>query len=80
MLLVCFRGVIGTWSVLLYHVKILHTWNALFFFAEILLITVLSHYLNAFLHSSKVTVKAAVLDDLLYSEMLFLSPAEIVDN
>lgn len=33
-----------------------------------------------FLHSSKVTVKAAVLDDLLYSEVLFLSPTEIVDN
>jgi len=68
------------WSVLLYFVKILHTWND-FFFAEILSITVLSDYLNEFFHSSKVTVKAAFLDDLLlYSEILFLSRAEIVDK
>jgi hypothetical protein len=50
------------------------------YFFLILRITVLSDYLNAFLHSSNVTVKAAVLDDLLYSEILLLSPAEIVKN
>ena len=60
------------WSVLLYCVKILHTWSAVNYF--------ISDYLNAFLQSSKVTVQAAVLGDLLCSEILFLSPAEIVDK
>jgi hypothetical protein len=49
------------------------------FFTEILGITVISDYLNAFFHSRKGTVKAAILEDL-YSEILFLSPADIVDN